>query len=91
MPSAFEYGQNAHLSEFAPAVTLTGTIKVGVETDLSFRVSGKIVERMVDVGDHVAPDQALVRLDPQQQEADVASAKGRHAVRSGSAHRDLAQ
>ncbi len=60
---------------FAPMVTLTGTIKAQVESDLSFRVGGKIIERNVDVGDHVAADQVLARLYPQQQEAGLESAK----------------
>jgi RND family efflux transporter MFP subunit len=46
-----------------------------VQNDLSFRVSGKIIERSVDVGDHVTADQVLARLDPQTQQADVESAK----------------
>jgi hypothetical protein len=29
----------AHATEFAPTVTLTGTIKARIETDLSFRVN----------------------------------------------------
>ena len=65
----------AHTTEFAPTVTLTGAIKAQIETDLSFRVSGKIIERRVDVGDHVTPDEVLARLDPRQEEADLASAK----------------
>ncbi len=46
-----------------------------VQNDLSFRLSGKIIERNVDVGDHVTADQVLARLDPQTQQADVESAK----------------
>jgi RND family efflux transporter MFP subunit len=65
----------ARATEFAPTVTLTGTIKAPVETDLSFRVSGKVIERMVDVGHHVLPDQVLARLDPHYEEADLVSAK----------------
>jgi membrane fusion protein, multidrug efflux system len=65
----------AHTTEFSPTVTLTGAIKARIETDLSFRVSGKIIERKVDVGDHVTPDEVLARLDPRQEEANLASAK----------------
>ena len=45
-----------------------------VQNDLSFRLNGKIIERSVDVGDHVMADQILARLDPRTQEADVESA-----------------
>ena len=43
------------------AVTLTGDIQARVQTDLSFRVGGKIIQRSVDVGDHVSANQVLAR------------------------------
>jgi multidrug resistance efflux pump len=61
--------------DFAPRVTLTGTIQAQVQNDLSFRLSGRIIQRNVDIGDHVTADQVLARLDPRTQEADVESAK----------------
>lgn len=61
-------------SDYAPSVVLTGEIKARVQSDLAFRVSGRIVERMVDVGAHVAPGQALARIDPQEQEANLRAA-----------------
>jgi membrane fusion protein, multidrug efflux system len=65
----------AKVVDFAPRVSLTGTIQAQVQNDLSFRLSGRIVERNADVGDHVTADQVLARLDPRPQEADVESAK----------------
>jgi RND family efflux transporter MFP subunit len=65
----------AAVTEFSPTVTLTGSIMAQVQNDLSFRLSGKLVERNVDVGDHVTAEQILARLDPQEQEASVESAK----------------
>src|SRR5262245_21102847 len=65
----------AEVVEFAPRVTQTGTIMAQAQSDLSFRVSGRIIERDVEIGDHVTPDQVLARLDPQAQKADVESAK----------------
>jgi RND family efflux transporter MFP subunit len=65
----------ATVVDFAPRVSLTGTIQAQVQNDLSFRLSGRIVERNADVGDHVTADQVLARLDPRPQEADVESAK----------------
>ena len=41
----------------------TATVHARVETDLGFRTGGKVVERLVDVGDTVRTGQALVRLD----------------------------
>ena len=40
-------------TDFAARVTLTGDVQARVQTDLSFRVGGKIISRSVDVGDHV--------------------------------------
>lgn len=65
----------AELVDFAPAITLTGIIAAQVETELSFRVSGKISERLVNVGDPVVRDQVLARLDPVEQQAELDSAK----------------
>ncbi|MFB9949094.1 efflux RND transporter periplasmic adaptor subunit [Rhizobium puerariae] len=56
--------------------TLTGEVRARVQTDLSFRVSGKIVERLVDVGTPVRAGQLLARIDAEEQKAelDVAAA-----------------
>ena len=42
----------------------TGVIHARTESDLGFRVSGKIIEKLVKAGDHVKRGQALMRLDP---------------------------
>lgn len=63
------------VADYAPAIRLTGEIRPRVESDLSFRVAGRITERLVNVGDHVTADQVLARLDPQQQLAAVTSAE----------------
>jgi len=66
----------------AEARSYTGVVRARYETDLGFRVAGKIVERLVNVGDHVAKDQVLARLDPSDYRlavestlADLAAAK----------------
>ncbi|AIZ34720.1 efflux RND transporter periplasmic adaptor subunit [Pseudomonas parafulva] len=61
--------------DFAANVTLTGDIQARVQTDLSFRVGGKIIARSVDVGDHVKAGQVLARLDPKDLQNNVDSAK----------------
>jgi RND family efflux transporter MFP subunit len=71
------------LTEYASTVRLTGEIRAQVESDLSFRVSGRISERLVDVGDHVMANEVLARLDPQQQQATVTAAEA--AVRAAEA------
>lgn len=67
--------QTVQPTEFAAAVTLTGDIQARVQTDLSFRVGGKIIQRMVDVGDRVTARQVLARLDPKDLQTNVDSAQ----------------
>jgi membrane fusion protein, multidrug efflux system len=62
-------------SDFEPEVSLTGEIKPQFHSDVSFRVSGRILERNVDVGDHVGAGQTLAKIDPQEQNADVVAAQ----------------
>lgn len=59
---------------YNPRVQLTGDIRARVQTQLSFRVSGKITERKADVGDRVTPRQVLARLDPKDLQNNVDSA-----------------
>lgn len=65
----------AEVSAFAPRITLTGVVAAQLQSDVSFRVAGKISERLVDVGEHVTANQVLARLDPAEQQADVQAAK----------------
>jgi len=44
--------------------TFVATIRPRVESDLGFRVSGKVARRLVNVGDAVQAGQALAALDP---------------------------
>ncbi|MBA1296397.1 efflux RND transporter periplasmic adaptor subunit [Pseudomonas lurida] len=67
--------QTVQSADFAAAVTLTGDIQARVQTDLSFRVGGKIIQRLVDVGDRVSARQVLARLDPKDLQTNVDSAQ----------------
>jgi len=42
----------------------TGTVSARVQSNLGFRVNGKIIERLVDVGTQVTAGQVLLRIDP---------------------------
>lgn len=42
----------------------TGVVRARTESDLGFRVGGKIAERLVNAGDTVKKDQPLLKLDP---------------------------
>jgi RND family efflux transporter MFP subunit len=56
------------------AVTLTGEVQARFRADLSFRVSGRVLERLVDVGAHVNAGDLLARIDPAEQQADFDAA-----------------
>jgi RND family efflux transporter MFP subunit len=66
--------QEVKTADFAAAVTLTGDIQARVQTQLSFRVGGKIIQRMVDVGDRITAKQVLAKLDPKDLQTNVDSA-----------------
>ena len=56
------------------SVTLTGEVQARFRAALAFRVSGRVVERLMDVGAHVDAGQVLARLDPAEQKADLDAA-----------------
>ncbi|AZD58265.1 Multidrug efflux system, membrane fusion component TriA [Pseudomonas chlororaphis subsp. aurantiaca] len=66
--------QQVQTRDFAAQVTLTGDVQARVQTELSFRVGGKIIQRLVDVGDRVTARQVLARLDPKDLQTNVDSA-----------------
>ena len=67
--------QEVKPTDYAAAVTLTGDVQARVQTELSFRVGGKIIQRMVDVGDRVSAKQVLAKLDPKDLQTSVDSAQ----------------
>lgn len=67
----------------------TGVVVARIQSDLGFRVQGKILERLVDTGQTVKRGQPLMRLDPvdlglqaqaQQQAVAAARARARQAA-----------
>ena len=71
------------------AEVYSGDVHARYESQLGFRVAGKIRARLVDVGAHVQPGQALAELDPLDLNLQVASAQA--TLSSAQANRDLAQ
>jgi membrane fusion protein, multidrug efflux system len=61
-------------ADYAPRITFTGEVRARAQSDLSFRVAGRVIERNVDVGSHVDAGQILARIDPKEQDSDVAAA-----------------
>lgn len=83
----------------SPTRSFTGTVGARVQSDLSFRVSGKVLERLVSSGQHVRRGQRLMRLDDvdlrlassaQAAEVAAAAAHARQATDDEARDRSLA-
>lgn len=57
-----------------------GVVRARYETDLGFRVAGKMVERVVNVGDRVRMGDVIARIDPQDLKLQVESAEAELAA-----------
>ena len=64
-------------------ILLTGHIEAENEAALGFRISGRMIERLVNVGDRVNPGQILARLDPQDELNGLRSARANLAGAQG--------
>lgn len=78
--------------------SFSGVVGARVQSDLGFRVQGKVIERMVDAGQTVKRGQALLRIDPidlglqarsQQQLVDAAQARASQTAADEARYRDL--
>ncbi|MGQ0544927.1 MAG: efflux RND transporter periplasmic adaptor subunit [Betaproteobacteria bacterium] len=76
------------MTEGARRVEYAGEVRARYETRLAFRVGGKIVERLVEVGSSVRPGQVVARLDGA--DLKLAAASARAQVKSLELQRDLA-
>src|SRR4030088_1799248 len=72
-----------HYEPESPERSFVGTIKPRIETDMGFRVPGKVAKRLVEVGQTVDVGQPLATLDevdlklqPEQAEAEFRAATG---------------
>jgi RND family efflux transporter MFP subunit len=79
-PAAFVRTEIVQLRDREASVTLTGEVQARFRADLSFRVSGRVLARFVDVGAHVDAGDVLARLDPAEQQADVDAATAAEAA-----------
>lgn len=70
-------------------VSYTGRIEAEIETRLSFRIGGRMIERSVNVGDHVQPGQVVAKLEAQNELNALRSAEA--AVRAAQAQFTEAQ
>lgn len=72
--AAFVHTEIVQPRDGQASLTLTGEVEARFRADLSFRVSGRLLERLVDVGAHVNAGDVLARLDPAEQQADLEAA-----------------
>jgi membrane fusion protein, multidrug efflux system len=56
-------------------IVLTGRIEAQDQAALGFRISGRMIERAVNVGDHLKAGQVIGRLEPQNEQNALRSAK----------------
>ena len=56
-------------------VSLAGTVESKVQADIAFRISGRVSDRLVSVGDAVEPGQLLARLDATDEENGLRAAE----------------
>ena len=80
------------------ARSFTGVVAARVQSDLGFRVPGKVLERLVDAGETVKRGQPLMRIDPidlklaasaQLEAVAAARARAQQAAQDEARYRDL--
>ncbi|ANJ76009.1 efflux RND transporter periplasmic adaptor subunit [Ralstonia insidiosa] len=78
--------------------SFTGVVAARVQSDLGFRVPGKVLERLVDAGQTVKRGQPLMRIDPvdlklaahaQQETVAAAKARAQQTAEDEARYRDL--
>lgn len=78
--------------------SFTGTVAARVQSDLGFRVSGKVMARLVDAGQSVKRGQLLMRIDPvdlklaslaQEEAVAAVQARAQQAAADEARYRDL--
>jgi RND family efflux transporter MFP subunit len=69
-------------------IVLTGQIQAEKEVALAFRIGGRIIERSVDRGDRVKPDQVVAKLDAQNELNSLRSARAALAAANARLEQD---
>jgi len=103
--SSIDPRTQAPLVRIAPVATaiqaepsFSGVVAARVQSDLGFRVPGKILERLVDAGQAVKRGQALMRIDPtdlrlatraHDEAVAAATARARQTAEDEARYRDL--
>jgi membrane fusion protein YbhG len=67
---AYAYGGRLFGAGSADSVSVTGAIEA-TQVDVSVKIAGRIIARLVNEGDRIAEGQVLIRLDPTELQAEV--------------------
>lgn len=71
--------------------TFVGVIRARREIDLSFRVGGKLLQRLVEVGDRVKAGEVIAKLDPQDLALQLESAEAELAAATANLNQTTAE
>ena len=72
--------QQASFGNYQVPTAYAGEVSARYESNLAFRISGKIIARYVDVGHQVKPGTLLAKLDPVDMELNVQAAQAQVAA-----------
>lgn len=64
-------------------VQFAGTVESQVQVDLAFRIGGRVLERLVNVGDAITAGQRIARLDSADEENGLRAAEASYAAANG--------
>lgn len=59
------------LVDYQPQLTLSGAVAARSLVNVSFRLNGQVVERLVEIGQHVDKGEVLARIDNAEQKANM--------------------
>jgi RND family efflux transporter MFP subunit len=74
---------SVHYDSQVPARSFVGTIRPRIESDLGFRVAGKVSKRLVEIGTRVDIGQPLATLDEIDLRLQVEQAEAEHRAAAG--------
>lgn len=72
--------QRVAFENLAPSREFVGVVRARTETDVGFRVAGKMIARKINVGDRVKAGDVIAQLDPQDLRLQVESAEAELAA-----------
>ncbi|HEU5273172.1 MAG TPA: efflux RND transporter periplasmic adaptor subunit [Xanthobacteraceae bacterium] len=72
-----------HYEAQSPDRSFVGSVRPRIESDLGFRVAGKVAKRLVEVGARVAPGEPLATLDDTDLRLQAEQAEAEHRASAG--------